>query len=350
MVLRISADFIIWWRYAKMRASVVIPTYCRGAKLMVTLESLLGNSVTGIDQVEIIVVDDGSPTPAKPFVEKCEARIPFELHYIRQANAGPAAARNRGFRAGHGEIVIFVDDDIICPPDMIKLHIAAHMAHPGSVICGRCPFLEPLTITPLSRFINSLGLDAGEGAVDEYLPISIVASGQMSVERSMFEGQSGVYRDDLATPAAEEFELSYRLRERGVPILQATRIIARHDHPTTLESICRQQFKHALGCAEAAARYPATLGLPDLANMIGANTGTARGKKLTIRLKFMSKRLLAMSTIRTILLRLGEHVERLAPIPGLLAPLYRAVIGLHFIAGLREGTARFSKPAGPRPC
>lgn len=81
-----------------MRVSVVIPTYNRGQKLGATLDALLASETAGFDEVEIIVVDDGSPAPAAPLVESRQAAPPFSLQYLRQDNAGPAAARNTGFR------------------------------------------------------------------------------------------------------------------------------------------------------------------------------------------------------------------------------------------------------------
>ena len=62
------------------------------------------------------------------------------LHFkcVRQENAGPAAARNLGFATSHGDIVIFIDDDILVPSDLVRLHVEAHVLNPGSVIFGGC--------------------------------------------------------------------------------------------------------------------------------------------------------------------------------------------------------------------
>jgi len=134
--------------------------------------------------------------------------------------------------------VMFLDDDILCPPDLIRGHVQGHRLWPGSVIYGRCRHAEPEPMTPFFRFFDSLGHDHGRGLREEFIQVPIVASGQISVERVTFEAQQGVYRDDLATPAAEEFELSLRLRDSGIPILLATRIVAIHDHAVDIENMC----------------------------------------------------------------------------------------------------------------
>ncbi len=141
-----------------MNVSVAIPTYNRGERLGPTLDALLASDTSGLDAVEIIVVDDGSPEPVAPVVESRVACPPISLRCVRQPNAGPAAARNTGFRASCGEIVLFVDDDILCPANLVRLHVESHRRIPGSVIFGRSPYTEPDPMTPffpLFRFARA---------------------------------------------------------------------------------------------------------------------------------------------------------------------------------------------------
>jgi glycosyltransferase involved in cell wall biosynthesis len=83
--------------------SVVIPTYNRAALLARCIRSLKSSAVS---ELEIVVVDDGS-TDETPAV----ARSVEGVVYIRQANTGPALARNAGFAASRGRYVVFLDSD-----------------------------------------------------------------------------------------------------------------------------------------------------------------------------------------------------------------------------------------------
>ena len=330
-----------------MGVSVIIPTYNRGTQLTAMLDSLLGCDTAGLEQVEIIVVDDGSPHPVAPLVESRTVRPPISLRAIRQKNSGPAAARNTGFRASRGEVVLFIDDDILCPPDLIRRHLEAHRSRPGSVIYGRYPYAEPEPMTPFFRYLDSLGHDLGKGSSEEFVEVPFIASGQISVERALFDAEQGVYRDDLARPAAEEFELTLRLRDRGIPILLATRIVAVHNRTVDIESMCRQAYGHSMGYAEVAVKYPRTLDLHCFREIIQANRPAGRGDSARMVLKKVVKRMLCVRPSRIGLLLAIRLLERIAPRDALLAPLYKAISSLYMTMGVRDGLVAYSEQQGP---
>ena len=89
--------------------SVVIPVFNREGFLAEAIESALGQEGT---RPEILVVDDGS-TDGTPAVA---ARYTGRIIYLRQENAGPPAARNRGIREAQGEFLSFLDSDDLWPP------------------------------------------------------------------------------------------------------------------------------------------------------------------------------------------------------------------------------------------
>jgi hypothetical protein len=327
-----------------MRLSVVVPTFNRGVKLRATLDSLLMSDTTGLEEVEIIVVDDGSPTPASLLVESVCPEQPFSLRCIRQDNAGPAAARNTGFRASSGDIVLFMDDDILCTPKLLRQHVEAHRVRPGCVIFGSCPYVVPQPPTPLYYYIERLvNGDPSGAASGEFVPRTMVASGQLSLERTLFDPAVGVYRDGLATPAAEEFELSHRLWRRGISVLHAPWIIAGHDHPIAIESLCRQQYKHAVGYAEVAAKVPATLELHEVRQVIATNGPGGGFGSLRQLVRTALKRCATARPVSKGLLHLVKCAEFLLP-RSLIVPLYSVAIRAHFCAGVRDGLRKYAAP------
>lgn len=89
-----------------IRATAIVPTYDRPAQIARCVTALQAQTLPGL---EIVVVDDGSPTAIERLPEG-----PHPVTLIRQANAGPAAARNRGAAEARGGWLLFTDDD--CRP------------------------------------------------------------------------------------------------------------------------------------------------------------------------------------------------------------------------------------------
>ncbi len=89
----------------KPQYSVIIPVYNRQKLIGKSLNSVL---VQSLYDFELIVVDDGSTDGTGNTVKNfTDSRI----RYIRQPNAGPAAARNRGVRESRGKYIAFLDSD-----------------------------------------------------------------------------------------------------------------------------------------------------------------------------------------------------------------------------------------------
>jgi glycosyltransferase involved in cell wall biosynthesis len=103
------------------RASVaaIIPVYNRPTAV---LEALASVAAQQVEPAVLIVVDDGSTDETAATVETWLSQhpLPFEAKLIRQANAGVAAARNRGAaEAGEVELLAFLDSDDIWPNDYL---------------------------------------------------------------------------------------------------------------------------------------------------------------------------------------------------------------------------------------
>src|SRR4029450_6964262 len=83
--------------------SVVIPRYRQAHFLSEAIESVLGQTYPN---VEVVVVDDGSPDNVGPVAGRYPGAV-----YVRQQNAGVSAARNEGVERSSGEFAIFLDAD-----------------------------------------------------------------------------------------------------------------------------------------------------------------------------------------------------------------------------------------------
>jgi glycosyltransferase involved in cell wall biosynthesis len=103
--------------------SIIIPTYNRAGFVRTCLEAL---KEAGAPSYEAIVVDDGSTDDTEEVVAVTDPRAKF----IPQANAGPAAARNNGFKHSRGKYICFLDCDDEWLPGQAAEPLAFLERHP----------------------------------------------------------------------------------------------------------------------------------------------------------------------------------------------------------------------------
>ncbi|MFQ5810420.1 MAG: glycosyltransferase, partial [Armatimonadota bacterium] len=114
--------------------SVVIPAFNRGRYLVNTLTTLAQQQHDPND-FEAVVVNDGSTDGTGAMVQRLE--LPFHVTYIEKPNRDcRAETRNVGVRAARGEIVIFLDAEMLCPPGFIGAHLGLHRRFAPCVVCG----------------------------------------------------------------------------------------------------------------------------------------------------------------------------------------------------------------------
>jgi glycosyltransferase involved in cell wall biosynthesis len=106
-----------------MRASVIVPTFNRRDIVTRTLRTLCQQDFPP-KEFEIIVVIDGSTDGTARALLALEP--PCRFRVIEQENRGLAGARNTGLRAAEGDVVIFLDDDMLCDSRLVSQHFAAH--------------------------------------------------------------------------------------------------------------------------------------------------------------------------------------------------------------------------------
>jgi glycosyltransferase involved in cell wall biosynthesis len=106
--------------------SVVIPVYNGEKYICESVDSVLSQTY---DNVEIIVVDDGSTDKTRNFLEKYIAKE--QIIYIYQDNGGRSKARNTGIKNANGEYIAFLDADDVFLPASIEKKIDAATRYPG---------------------------------------------------------------------------------------------------------------------------------------------------------------------------------------------------------------------------
>jgi len=108
--------------------SCIIPVFNGERYLREALDSIFQQTY---HPLEVIVADDGSTDGTASVVASYGERVA----YLRQANAGPGAARNLGLTAGQGDFVAFLDADDLWHPEKLARQMARFEARPELDLC-----------------------------------------------------------------------------------------------------------------------------------------------------------------------------------------------------------------------
>jgi glycosyltransferase involved in cell wall biosynthesis len=223
-----------------VRLSVVIPTYNRCPILMRVLHAL-ADQHADVPQLEVIVVDDGSTDETATAVPDLASRGPFRLLYLQQPNLGPAAARNRGIGAASGDLVLFIGDDILARPGLLKKHREAHLAHPQPevAVLGLTSWHPELEITPLAQWWEDWRFRYRALLRGKEPDFSFFYTHNVSVKRD-FLLTDGLFDESFPDAAYEDTELACRLLQCGLKVVFEPQAAAYHHHQSDLATICRQ--------------------------------------------------------------------------------------------------------------
>lgn len=112
--------------------SILLPSYNKYPENTFTLRSL-SNQVYDLSKVEVVLVDDGSQDATSTIIN--EADYPFLLKYIRRnTNGGRPHSRNSGLPFLSGNLIIFLDSEILVEPNFIEQHVRTHIDRPNTAV------------------------------------------------------------------------------------------------------------------------------------------------------------------------------------------------------------------------
>ncbi len=195
-----------------MLVSVIIPTFNRETTVVGAVESALQQTHR---EIEVIVVDDGSTDGTTKVLEPLADRITV----IRQENAGPSAARNRGVAASKGGIVAFLDSDDHWTADKIERQVKLmERAGPGMCCCVSNATVMGLDGETVGNTFDFAGLDFHFEEGEWTNPQDVLATRFLlfnqvvAVRREAFDRVGG-FNEKLRL--LEDYELSLRLSSAG---------------------------------------------------------------------------------------------------------------------------------------
>lgn len=209
--------------------SVIIPVF--------NGEKFIGRCLDGLndsdyENLEIIVVNDGSTDDSAKICQLKGAKVLTSSH----PQSGPAAARNLAAEKSVGEILVFVDADVVVKKDTISKIAERFKAQPEiSALFGSYDN-APAEPGFLSQYRNLLHHFVHQNSAPQ---ASTFWAGLGAIRANVFRKIGGFDAVKFAVPSIEDIELGVRLKTQGCQILLDREIQGKHLKKWTAHSILR---------------------------------------------------------------------------------------------------------------
>lgn len=230
-----------------MRFSFVIPTYNNRILLKNTLEALNYQEGFGPEDYEVIIADDGSSDLTQEFIQGVNTNYTFQYLYLERCNqSSRARTRNAGWKKATGEIVVFIDSDILVQKNYLQeLDRCFRLNRPMIVLGSRLMLSQPVRFEDIStgnvflnhpfqpehyemlesRFYHFEKASYNTNAM--LCPWLIVYSCNLAVPKVWLE-RTGGFDENYKGWGLEDLDLGYALYSQGLVIINNSKLEVLH--------------------------------------------------------------------------------------------------------------------------
>lgn len=258
--------------------SVIVPTFGRPDGLVRLLEALARQTLPP-DAFEVVVCDDGSPSPVADALPSRE--WPFALTLLRQANAGPGAARNRAIAAARAPLLVIFNDDAVPFDDVLARHLEAQQAAPAGrplILLGTFEFRPEDCAASLLQDTaqhRDMVFQYGEARPGVDLHWGFFWTCNLSVPTAAVRAVGG-FDEAFPHPMMEDVELGLRLvGQAGARLRHDPGIRAWHDHRMRAAALRRRARMLGWNRVRAWRKHPGQAAFRPVPAQLAADLGDA---------------------------------------------------------------------------
>ena len=323
------------WTLSHPYISVIIPTYNRESSLRETLHSL-SRQIWSVAHFEVVIVDDGSTDGTASLAQEA---FPFSLQYIYQRNQGSAAARNAGAKQSHGEILVFIDDDITTEPGYLSGLVEELRQYDQVIAMGTFqPWLPPEGASVFQVVCAQSDEHKSLDTTTHWVTFDQCTSNNLAVKREDFFAL-GMWQDVAGDGQTlwgdvdfgyRAYRAHFRFRRSPAAILYHRDYAARD-----LTIACRRAQTAAYRAVSLLWKHPELEGQLPMFRDKGYVALGADPADLVVRK--LLRGIASSGPALWLLEATARGLEKIFPRPFLLRPLYRWVIGSYIFRGYRQG-------------
>jgi len=272
--------------------TVVIPAWNASRTISMCLDSIGKQTVS---PCEIIVVDDGSSD------ETTEVAGRYNLEILNTGGRkGPAAARNMGAVAAKGDILLFLDSDVVVPPNLVE-RISTHFSDESvwavqTLYTPVCPATNPVSRYQNYYYYHSLSrIPQGNTAT--------FATWCSAIRKNRFL-EIGGFNVRIPEPTVEDEELGYTVVEKGGVIILDKTLQVTHLASYNLAQFTKRRLRMARAQAKSGWRQVKSRLLARYINVHESGTHHSRWVVLSILLVIVAQLCVLLSIVSSFSLTL----------------------------------------------
>lgn len=276
----------------------------------------LADQTVSPERFEVVLVDDGSTDGTGQMARALD--LPYRLVCLRQEHCGLATARNTGIRNSRGEVMVYIDDDVLADRRLLEEHLDSHRRDDRVVVNGWVNHVTEPVRPPSPRFTMA------------DISTSFFWTSNVSVKRRHLI-EAGMFDEEFKEYGWEDQEIGLRLMAIGLKARNNYRAVGYHvKRPPRYRDV-----PGMLAQAEAKARSALVYIRKHPRLRTRFSTGTHPPRLAWARLSNLGGVLGTFCTRRLGLTRPEEPSER--PLRGLDAWCARQLATIHYFRTLQRG-------------
>jgi glycosyltransferase involved in cell wall biosynthesis len=225
-----------------MKISVIIPTYNGAATLRQCLEAVLRSDYP---DYEVIVVDDCSTDATSQIVAEFPCRV-----ICHDVNRGAAVAKNTGAGAAEGDVIFFIDSDVVIRPDALSL-IAEDLRDPSvDAVVGLLD--KEMPYPEFGSQFKNLWMHYTYARLPEF--VGVFYTSVAAARKAVFDSLGGFDTHYTGASITEDIELGMRLLSEGCRVKLDKRLAVVHLKRYTLWSLIRTDIARSAGLTKTLIR------------------------------------------------------------------------------------------------
>ena len=246
---------------ARPTVSVVVPTIGRPI-----LSEVVGRAIEQ-NPFEVIVVADANAIGVREILGASGLEVGPRVRVVAGPGEGAALARQAGADLATGDIVLFLDDDVVPAPGLIAGHRAAHERAPNRVVVGYLPVAPELVRTSVTAAIYSADYETECRLIDEHPDLLLLAlwGGNVSLRRADCE-RIPQASDAFKHLLLEDTEFGLRCSRAGMDGVFDRNLAAVHHHDQPVEVFLEVAVRQTQASAILHAQYQGFALLPEPAD------------------------------------------------------------------------------------